>query len=232
MNQMFPRAVLAGVVLPLFLSACGAGSSPSAASNKPAEAVVTTLDVPAGKYVVDRNHADLRFEVSHFGLSNYVARFEGYSLEIDLNPEDLSQSSVVVVVDPTSIQTGYVGDYKATHKDSEFDSWEEDLAQSPRFFNASKHPEVRFESTQVQPVAGGLKVTGDLAMLGQTHPVVLNVEIVGSKASHPMTKKGAFGVSASGGFERSPFGMDFLVKQGFLGDLVSVHFEGEFQQAN
>lgn len=234
MNTSRSFLSLSAALLATTLAACGGGepaaTAAKAAAQPAAEPALTSIDVPSGHYAVDRNHADLRFEVGHMGLSNYVARFENYSVDIQLDAENIGNSSVEVVIDPTSIQTGFVGDYKGTHPDSSYDNWEQDLAQSPKFFNAGEYPEVRFTSTQVSPAPGGLKVQGDFSLLGQTHPVTLDVRIVGSAPSHPMTKKGAFGISVSGGFDRSPFGMDFLVKQGLLGDRVRIGFEGEFQQ--
>ena len=224
----------------LLLGACG-GDEPEATSPAPAaknayeaKAAETppplTLEVPSGLYRVDLNHADLSFRVKHLGLAEYVARFEDYSLELNLNAENIGQSTVTLEIDPMSVSTGYVGDYKATHEDSEFESWEEDLAKSPRFFHAGEHPSIRFDSTSVEPHGDHLLVRGDLTMRGETHPVVMHVYVTGQTASHPFTGAGAIGVRAKGDFQRSPFGIDFLVDKGLLGDEVKVAFYGELLQ--
>lgn len=218
----------------LALAACSQAPAPSQEAAPAAKAAPAPLTIaaPSGTYKVDRNHADLSFRLKHLGLADYVARFHDYSMVVELDSENLSASSVRLEIDPTSVRTGYAGDYKATHKDSAYETWEEDLAQSERFFNAGQFPKIVFQSSSVSQMDDHLMVSGDLTMLGKTLPVTMAVYIVGAKAEHPMTRKGAFGVSARGSFQRSPFGMDFLVKQGLLGDTVTVVFDGEFHQVD
>lgn len=192
-----------------------------------------SINAPSGTYQLDPTHATLQFSVKHLGLSNYIVGFTDYSVTVDLDTENLQASSVAVSINPTSIRTDYTGDYKATHPKSSFDTWEQDLAMSDKFLNAAQYPEITFESTTVRenPV-GKLEIQGELTLLGQTHPVTLHGEIVGSTEQHPFTKRGAIGFSLTGSFKRSQFGMDHLVKPGFVGDEVTVNFEGELHQRN
>ena len=204
---------------------------PAEAAQAPAPVPATKIISPAGRYSVDVNHATLAFSVKHLGLSNYVLRFNAYDATIDLNPDDVASSSISVTIDPTSVDTDYVGDYQGTHPDSSFTSWEEDLAMSEKFFNAKAHPEISFVSTSVEQGAGDLlSITGDLSFLGQTHPVTLTATIVGMLESHPFSGAGAIGFSAEGSFTRSTYGMDFLLNPPLLGDEVTLMFEGEFLQ--
>ncbi|MEM1111378.1 MAG: YceI family protein [Pseudomonadota bacterium] len=225
----------------LFLAACSQQEPPTPiaqATAAPAEAAPAApppapapILPPGGTYEVDLTHATLAFSVTHLGLSNYVMRFNGYTATLNLVPEDMSSSSVRLVIDPTSIDTDYVGDYVATHPDSSFTSWEEDLAQSDKFLNASEHAEIVFESTSVSSLGGSdYDITGNLTMLGQTNPVNLQASIVGAMPQHPFTKAGAIGFTASGSFMRSAFGMDYLLSPPILGDEVSLQFDGEFGQ--
>ena len=103
---------------------------------------------------------------------------------------------------------------------------------SDKFFNAAQYPEIRFQSTSVteQPI-GTLQISGDLTLLGQTHPVVLQGSVVGSAEQHPFTNQGVVGFSVSGTFKRSTFGMDFLLSPPLVGDEVTVSFEGEMHRA-
>jgi polyisoprenoid-binding protein YceI len=51
-------------------------------------------------------------------------------------------------------------------------------ALSPDFFDAAQHPELHFRSTAVTAAREGkLRVTGDLTIRGQTHPVSFEVEL-------------------------------------------------------
>lgn len=231
----FNRYVIttAAAIALLGLSACSADND-STANNTGKAKPAAEIKAPAGQYVLDRNHTSLAFSISHLGLSNYVVRFAKHDASIELDPDNLSNSSITVTVDPTSVQTHYAGDYKATHKDSKFQSWSEDLAQSEKFFNASKYPEIKFVSTKVKQTGPGqVRVTGDLTLLGQTHPITLDAQVVGSTENHPAYEDvaGAIGFSATGQFKRSTFGMDYLLQPPLLGDTVTVNFDGEFQQA-
>jgi len=187
---------------------------------------------PAGQYRIDPTHSSLSFSVNHLGLSNYVARFTSYQVLLQYDPAQPEESSVTATIDPASIRTDYPADYKASHADSKFSSWDEDLAQSDKFFNAGKFPEITFRSTQVRASGpGALQIIGDLTLLGQTHPVELDATVVGATASHPMQAGvGAVGFSARGSFKRSTFGMTYLLAPPLIGDAVSIQFEGEFNQ--
>ena len=189
------------------------------------------IAAPSGKYANDPTHSTLQFSVSHLGLSNYIARFSDYSIELLLNSDDISLSEVTVDINSQLIKTDYRGDYKTTHPDSSFDSWEEDLAFSANFFNAIIHPKIIFKSNQVSlDPSGDLKITGDLTLLGHTKAVVLSGRIIGSTAEHPFTERGAIGFNVSGTFQRSSFAMDFLLEPPLIGDEVTVTYEGEMLQ--
>ncbi|MEM9313410.1 MAG: YceI family protein [Pseudomonadota bacterium] len=207
--------------------------APIAAAEVTAEvAEEFSIDVPAGSYGIDRTHANMGFSVPHMGLSNYVARFATYDVSVDLDPENIAASSVSVTIDAGSITTDYDGDYKGTHANSPFDSWDEDLARSDKFFDADNYPQISFVSTSVEPLGSDqLRINGDLTLRGQTHPIVLDARVVGAVAEHPFTSAAAVGFSAQGSFARSEFGMTHLLSPPFVGDEVTLQFDGEFHQA-
>ncbi len=229
-----PAALIGAVATALLLASCSqtppttGGPAPAAAAPAP------TISAPAGAYVMDRNHASLQFQVTHLGLAPYVMRFVDFDVSLQLDPQDHANSSVQVRINPASVRSDHDPErYQATHKSSPFRSFDEDLAQSPKFLNASEHPEILFRSTRVEPMADGrLRVDGELSLLGQTHPVRLEATVTGSAAAHPFTKKGAIGFSASGSFERSRFGMTHLVEPPLVSDTVTLRFNGEFQKAD
>lgn len=222
--------LLATLLMASTLLSCSGSDAPES-GQKPLQKAAKTIEAPAGQYRVDPNHASLSFTVNHLGLSNYVAWFTDFDIAIRLDPANLASSSVEVSIDPTSITTDYSGDYKATHKDSPFKSWNEDLALSPKFFNARQHPQIKFVSTKVDPTGKTTaKIHGDLSLLGQTHPVVLDARVTGSAAKHPFAGIGAIGFSAVGHFKRSDFGMNHLLQPLLIGDQVTIRFEGEFRQ--
>lgn len=222
-------------VLPLvvvaLLAACGKGQDESrSAPAEPARtAAAAQIKAPAGHYKLDPNHTSLTFRLQHLGLSNYVMQFMKYDVQLTLDPARPENSSVSVTIDPTSVRTTFQGDFKATHKDSPYNSFEERIAREGNFLNSDKFPSITFKSTKVEPHGDKLHVTGDLTFLGQTHPVMLEAMVTGSFDQHPMTKTGAVAFVATTTFKRSEWGMTGT--QQFLGDAVTVEFNGEFGQA-
>lgn len=209
-----------------------APATPTAAEPAAPAPAPVEIKAPAGQYKLDPNHSSLSFSINHVGLSNYVARFTQYQVTLELDPANLAASSVAVTIDPTSVRADFYADYRALHKDSKFQSWDEDMAQSELFFNAGQHPQIEFRSTSVeQTESGALRIVGDLTLLGQTHPVTLEATLVGSGPTHPFYGGGGvIGFSASGSFNRSSFGMNHLLQPLLVGDAVTIRFEGEFQQ--
>lgn len=188
------------------------------------------IKAPAGDYKIDPHHNNLVARVMHLGLAPYHVRLTRIDASLKLDSAKIGNSSLTMTIDPTSVDTNYAGDYAVTHQGTPYKTFEEALAQGDKMLNAGKFPAITFKSTSVKPGAGpqGLKVTGDLTFLGQTHPVTLDVTVTGSTDQHPRFKKGAIGFSATGTFIRSRWGM--VGTQQFLGDEVSLSFDGEFLQ--
>lgn len=186
------------------------------------------VKAPAGEYKLDPYHSTLTAKVMHLGLAPYAVRFSRVEATLKFDPAKLANSSVTVSIDPASVETGFTGDYVATHKGTPYKTFDEALARDGKYFNAGKFPVITFKSTSVKPGPKGLKVTGDLTFLGQTHPVTLDTTLAGSMEKHPFTQKGAVGFSATGTFTRSAWGMTGT--QQFLGDEVTLTFDGEFHQ--
>ena len=207
------------------LAACGQGQGPGQSA-----APAVALTAPDGQYKLDPNHRSLVGKVQHMNLAPYSLRFTNFDVTLNLDSKNLAASSVEVTLDPTSVRTDYTGDYKGTHEGTPYNSFEEAIARDAKFFNAGQFPSVTFKSTKVESAGTGrMKVTGDLTLLGKTQPLVLDVTVTGSIAEHPRTKAGALGFTATGTFKRSAFGMDFGVGK-FLGDDITVQFDGEFKQ--
>lgn len=215
----------------VLLAGCGKPADPPAApaASVPAAAPTVSIQAPAGTYTLDPYHSSLSFSLMHVGLAPYVARFTKTEATLELDPATIANSKLRATIDPTSVRTDFSGDYKATHKDTPYNSFDEALARDGKFFNAGTFPQIRFESTAVE-VSGAdrLKVTGNLTFLGQTRPVTLDVAVTGSMAQHPWTKAGAVGFSATTTFSRAAFGMDQMA--GALGDAITIQFHGEFHQ--
>ncbi|MBI1252457.1 MAG: polyisoprenoid-binding protein [Alphaproteobacteria bacterium] len=218
----------------LALAACD-HQAPAPAADTAETAAPVEISAPAGTYALDPSHASLSFRINHLGLSNYVVRFTRFNGVLTLDPANIAASSIEFTVDPSSVRTDYPLNYRQTHPQSQFSNWDEDLSRSQNFFNTGQFPEAAFKSTAVEATgANTARVTGDLTLLGQTHPATFDVTYVGSMATHPFTNAGAIGLSATGTIDRSQWGMNFGLPQndqpGFLGDAVTIEFNGEFMQ--
>lgn len=213
-NQRAPIKRLAAAALSLALAS--------------AAAVGADIKAPKGTYKNDPFHSSLTFKIDHMGLSHYTARFTKFNATLDFDPGKLANSSVTVSVDPTSVRTDFSGDFKALQKDSPYKSFDEQIARDNKFLNADKFSIVTFKSTKVVQTGETLKITGDLSFLGVTKPVTLTGSVVGSLDKHPFLGKGVVGFSATGTVKRSDWGM--IGTQSFLGDDVTIIFEGEFDQ--
>jgi len=186
------------------------------------------IKAPKGTYKNDPYHSSLTFKIDHFGLSHYTARFTKFDATLEFDPAKMTSSSVTVAIDPTSVRTDYSGDFKALHKDSPYKSFEDEIARGDKYLNADKFGTITFKSTKVVPSGKGLKVTGDLTFLGVTKPVTLDASVVGSIEKHPYMGVAVVGFSATGVVKRSEWGMTGT--QAYLGDDVTIIFEGEFDQ--
>jgi polyisoprenoid-binding protein YceI len=112
---------------------------------------------------IDPNHSSAQFAVKHLGLSTVRGAFTKVNGTVELDPSDVSKSSVNVTIDAASV-------------DTRVEARDKDL-RSDHFFDVEKYPTITFKSTKVEQLAPGqLKVTGDLTIHGTTKPVVLEVE--------------------------------------------------------
>jgi polyisoprenoid-binding protein YceI len=190
------------------------------------------ITAPAGDYVLDKSHASLTFRVKHLGLSMYTARFADFNAALTIDPKNPAAARLTATVNPASVRTDYPGDYKATHANSPYATWDEDLAKNPEWFNANAHPQITFTSTRIRMNgARAARVTGDLAFRGVTVPITLDVAFNGEAAPPWLGGRKAIGFSAKGKLNRSAFGMSRLVPN--IGDEVELIIEAEFwQKAN
>lgn len=180
-------------------------------------AYAQTIDVPAGTYRADVTHTNVLWSVVHFGLSNYIGRFDKISATLELDPADVTKSKLTATIDPASVSTNYPA------SDKSFDA---EIA-GEMFFDAAKFSEITFVSTAIDVKDGKTgTVTGDLTFHGVTKPVTLDVTLNAALNPHPMSKKPTVGFSATGVIKRSDFGVAALV--GPVSDDVKLTIETEF----
>ena len=188
-----------------------------------AHAETPLKELPAGLYVLDKTHASLTWKVSHLGLSNYTARFTDFDADLTLDPSDLTNSSLIVSVDPKSIETDY--------PNPEQKDFDKELSEGEKWFNANEFPEIKFASKRIEVTGENTaKLYGTLDFLGQTDTLVLDVVFNKAMLSHPYAKKPAMGFSATADLKRSQWGFDTYLPN--IGDNVEILIEVEFIKAD
>jgi len=180
-------------------------------------------ELPAGVYSLDKNHASLIWKVSHAGLSKYTARFKSFDANITLDPTDITKSSVIAVIDPTSVETDYDS---ASNNGKNFN---EELSMGEQWLNAGKFPQITFKADRVEKTGENTgKIHGDLEFMGMTKHVVLDAVLNGAYLNQPFNKKPTLGVSATTTIKRSDWGLSTYVPA--IGDEIEIIIEGEFNK--
>lgn len=161
------------------------------------QANTNAAEVQAGHYAIDTGHTLVQFSVNHFGISDYFGTFPGATGSLHFDPKKLAATKLDVLVPVASVST--------TNK-----VLDEELV-SADWFDAAKHPTMRFVSTQVvQTGANTADVTGDLTFHGVTRPVTLKATFKAA-AVNPMNKAYSLGFSVTGSIKRSEFGVSKYV---------------------
>ncbi|HVM16451.1 MAG TPA: YceI family protein [Gaiellaceae bacterium] len=147
----------------------------------------TRTALPTGVWQLDPVHSTIGFELSYLG-STFRGQFREVDGTLDGDEETLVGAARVASVDVK----------------------DENLAahlQSPEFFDAERHPELTFVSSDVVRDGEELRVRGDLAIKGATRPV----ELAGT-ITEPLTD--AFGKTRVGAvlsttIDRTEFGIEW-----------------------
>ena len=153
---------------------------------------------PSGSYSVDLTHASVVWKVSHFGFSTYVGRFNDFSAEVELDSENFEKSSVSVDIKVDSLDTDYPFPEKEDFNKVLAEDW----------FKSADHPSITFKSTSVSSLnESSFKITGDLTLMGQSHPIALDATLNGATPSHPFLKIPLVGFSATTEIDRTVWGL-------------------------
>ncbi|MDP7143284.1 MAG: YceI family protein [Alphaproteobacteria bacterium] len=171
----------------------------------------TPAKAEAAKYNFDKAHTQILFFVNHLGFSNSQGEFHDYDGHFTFDPENPAASSVDVAIKTASI-------------DMDDAAWDKHL-KNEDFFHVEKFPNMTFKSTAIEVTGENTaKITGDLTLLGVTHPVTLDVTH-NKSGTHPYSGKFVSGFSATTTIKRSAFGMKYGLPA--VSDDVEVRLEVE-----
>lgn len=131
-------------------------------------ACVTCLPVAAAApqtWPIDPVHSSAQFTARHFGIVPVNGTIPIVSASVQLDP-------------PSQIPVAITAQLDASNVDTHNDQRDGDL-KSPHFFDVAAYPTIKFASTKVDGTdPKHFTISGDLTMHGQTHPVVLNAQVV------------------------------------------------------
>jgi len=135
--------------------------------------------VPAGTWTVDKVHSTIGFEVEHM-VSTFRGRFEDYDAQL---------------VDGKLTGTVAVPSVKV------YDENLEAHLQSPDFFDAQLHPELRFESRELAiDDDGNATLEGELTIKGITKAITargLHMDVAAASASGSRSRQRSTGASSA-----------------------------------
>ena len=176
------------------------------------------IALPSGTYQLDPTHGSLFWTVNHFGLSNYTARINRFDASVELDAEDITQSTLTATIDLTTLDTDYPFPEQADFNAE---------LQNADWLNTEVFPQATFVSTQIVKTGDTTaQITGDLTFLGITLPVTLDTVLIGSLGKHPFADGAAFGIQAVGTFDRTDFGFSTFVPG--AGAEVTIEINAEF----
>jgi polyisoprenoid-binding protein YceI len=172
------------------------------------------VDIKAGEYTLDKDHAALLFKINHMGFSNYVGRFNDFDVSLDFDPNKIENSRVEAVIDINSI-------------DVNNPSFAEILSGSA-WLDTQNFPQAVFRSLSVEKIDNQqMLVNGELTFLGVSKAVSMNVKLNGA-ANNPLNRKYTLGFAANLRFKRSDFGLKKFIP--VVGDEVFIEIHSEFQR--
>ena len=170
----------------------------------------------AGDYRLDPYHTAVVARVLHLGFSYSLFRFDDVSGTLVWNPEDPAQNRLTAEVKTASIATPVPGFA--------------DVLTGPDYLGSAINPVARFvsDSFTVESDSKGT-VSGQLTLMGQTHPATFQVDLVGAGKGYTGDDKGnpvirdLIGVHAVTEIDPQRYGMN-----GFFTAPIPISIDAEF----
>ena len=168
-------------------------------------------EVPSGTYTLDRAHGYINFSYLHLGFSRPIIGFKSFTVDLELDAKDVTNSKMTVAIDPATIDSR-VGIF-------------DDYLRSDKFFNIEEFPKISFVATAIEMTVGtSATVTGDLTIKAITKPLSLEVTI-NRAGVHPRSKNPVVGISATGTLLRSDWDLGQFAPT--VGDEVTLNIQVE-----
>ena len=168
-----------------------------------------------GKWTFDPYHTQVEFSAKHLGMMTVRGRFNEVTVTGEMLPENPDRSHFEATIKVESLNT---------HNEQR----DKDL-KSSNFLELEKYPTITFKSTKIAHAGGDkYRVTGDLTIKGNTHPVTLEAVKYGEFRDERMGHR--IGYAAQTEIQRRDFGLTFdMVLDGKLivSKEIQINIEGE-----
>lgn len=196
----------AAIFICLLVASCGTLIKPNVKTG--------IVQLEEGSYQLDQTHVAVLFKINHMGLSTFVGRFNKVDATLEFDPNNIAAAKLSAVIDVASIDVNNP-DLEETLRGS---SW----------FDTEKYPQAFFKTISVNLLDQNSAVFGgELTLHGVTAPMNLTVTFNGG-ANNMLTGFYTLGFSATSTFNRSTFGVDYLIPA--IGDAVTIEVFAEFQK--
>ena len=165
-------------------------------------------------FVIDPAHFSVGFKAMHAGYAYILGMFLEAEGALDYDEAAKAVSNVRIVIQSESVFTNH------KRRDNHL--------RGPDFLNADEFPEMVFVASGAEVTGENTAtVTGQLTLLGQTGPVTLELTL-NKAAKYPFGhREHTLGISATGSFKRSDYGMTYAVENALVGDEVHLILELE-----
>lgn len=176
---------------------------------------MSTAALPvATTWQVDPVHSHIEFAVRHLMISTVKGRFAEVAGTLTGEESDPERASIELTIAAASIDT------REPQRDAHL--------RSADFFDADRHPAIRFRSTGITKAGDGrFTIGGDLTIRDVTKPITLDVH-AGGRARDPWGGERT-GFSATTKLNRRDFGLNWnqLLETGgvLVGDEVTLSVE-------
>ena len=166
--------------------------------------------IPTGTWSVDPAHSTVGFAVKHMGIANVRGQFGEFQGTLEVG-EDLSSATAFGTVKAASVDTS--------------EPQRDDHLRSADFFDVAEHPEIRFQSTAIEPLdEDEFRIVGQLTIHGVTREIVLHAEVQGTDVDPWGNER--VGLEVTGQLSRGDYGMQFNQMLGsgnvLVGDKVNL----------
>jgi polyisoprenoid-binding protein YceI len=146
--------------------------------------------IPAGNYSVDPVHSSITFAITHNGVATFRSGFAGYEARLTGGDAPALEGTV----DVASIEID-----------------EEQLKGhllSPDFFDASRYPQLRFRSSELDVAEdGAATLRGELEIRGEVRQVEASGRF--GQLGADLAGNARVGISVSANVDRRDFGLDW-----------------------